>query len=70
MLGKYIGQMVELVYMDRAGQITQRQIRINSVRGGMIRATAGQEGSPRTFLEQGILAWRPVLHKDGKEEIC
>lgn len=56
MLGKYIGQMVELVYMDRAGQITQRQIRINSVRGGLIKASAGKDGAPRTFLEQGILA--------------
>lgn len=70
MLGKYIGQMVELVYMDREGHITQRQIRINSVREGKIRASAGKEGAPRTFLEQGILAWRPVLHKEGKEEIC
>ncbi|MEK3919901.1 MULTISPECIES: hypothetical protein [Paenibacillus] len=66
MLGKYIGQMVELVYMDREGQITQRQIRINSVRGGMIRASAGKEGSPRTFLEQGILAWRPVKDLNGE----
>ncbi|WP_337032852.1 hypothetical protein [Paenibacillus illinoisensis] len=70
MLGKYIGQMVELVYMDRAGHITQRQIRINSVRGGRIRASAGADGSPRTFLEQGILAWRPILHKEGKAGIC
>ncbi|WP_128102760.1 hypothetical protein [Paenibacillus sp. DCT19] len=66
MLGKYIGQMVELVYMDRAGHITQRQIRINSVRGGLIKASAGKDGVPRTFLEQGILAWRPVLQKEGK----
>ncbi|MEY8746639.1 hypothetical protein [Paenibacillus tundrae] len=66
MLGKYIGQMVELVYMDRAGQITQRQIRINSVRGGLIKASAGKDGAPRTFLEQGILAWRPILQKEGK----
>lgn len=56
--------------MDRAGHITQRQIRINSVREGKIRASAGKERAPRTFLEQGILAWRPVLHKEGKEEIC
>ena len=64
MLGKYVGQMVELVYMDHAGQITQRQIRINRIRGGMIRASDGKEGAPRTFLEQNILAWRPVTVQD------
>ncbi|MGQ8873987.1 hypothetical protein [Paenibacillus sp. TSA_86.1] len=69
MLGKYVGQLVELVYMDRAGQITQRQIRVNSVRGGMIRASDGKEGAPRTFLEQNILAWRPVTDRNRKGEI-
>ena len=69
MLGKYVGQMVELVYMDRAGQITQRQIRINSMRGGMIRASDGKEGVPRTFLEQNILAWRPVTDRNRKGEL-
>lgn len=69
MLGKYVGQMVELVYMDRAGQITQRQIRINSMRGGVIRASDGMEGLPRTFLEQNILAWRPVADRNRKGEL-
>lgn len=69
MLGKYVGQMVELVYMDRAGQITQRQIRINSMRGGIIRASDGMEGVPRTFLEQNILAWRPVTDRNRKGEL-
>lgn len=69
MLGKYVGQMVELVYMDRAGQITQRQIRINSMRCGVIRASDGMEGVPRTFLEQNILAWRPVTDRNRKGEL-
>lgn len=69
MLGKYVGQMVELVYMDRAGQITQRQIRINSMRSGVIRASDGMEGVPRTFLEQNILAWRPVTDRNRKGEL-
>ncbi|GGH44384.1 hypothetical protein GCM10008014_05720 [Paenibacillus silvae] len=69
MLGKYVGQMVELVYMDRAGQITQRQIRINSMRGGRIRAADGKEGAPRTFLEQNILAWRPVTEQNRRGEL-
>lgn len=59
MLGKYIGQMVELVYMDREGQITQRQIRINSVRGGMIRASAGKKAHPEPFWSK--VFWHGVL---------
>lgn len=70
MLDKYVGQMIELVYMDRAGRITQREIRINSVKSGKIRASSGTDGSPRTFLEQGVLAWRPISHKNKEAGIC
>lgn len=70
MIGKYVGQMIELVYMDRAGRITQREIRINSVKSGKIRASSGADGSPRTFLEQGILAWRPISGKDKEAGVC
>ncbi|OMF95160.1 hypothetical protein [Paenibacillus sp. FSL R7-0273] len=45
-----IGQTVEIVYQDKAGQITQRKIEINNIRDGRIRATCLTTGSPRVFL--------------------
>ncbi|MNI71660.1 hypothetical protein D3C73_1275440 [compost metagenome] len=55
-----IGQIVEIVYEDKAGKITQRKIEIKGIRGGHIRATCLTTGAPRVFLEDHILAWRPV----------
>lgn len=55
-----IGQTVEIVYQDKAGQITQRKIEINGIRDGRIRATCLTSGSPRVFLADNILAWRIV----------
>ncbi|MNB92897.1 hypothetical protein D3C75_400100 [compost metagenome] len=55
-----IGQTVEIVYQDKAGQITQRKIEINNIRDGRIRATCLTTGSPRVLLADNILAWRIV----------
>lgn len=55
-----IGQTVEIVYLDKVGQITQRKIEINGIRDGRIRATCLTTGSPRVFLADNILAWRIV----------
>lgn len=57
---KYIGQMVEIIYMDRAGKITQRRIEVHAVRGGLVRATCLKTKSPRAFRIDQILACIPV----------
>lgn len=56
---KYIGQIVEIVYMDQSGKITQRRIEINTIRNDMIKANDLKTGSPRTFLIDNVLAWQP-----------
>ncbi|UQZ36794.1 hypothetical protein C2I18_26650 [Paenibacillus sp. PK3_47] len=57
------GQIIEIVYMDKAGNITQRQIEILGIQNGRIRATCLTSGSPRVFLLSGILAWQAVRGK-------
>lgn len=57
---KYIGHIVEIIYMDRAGMITQRQIKIHDVRGELVRATCMKKGVPRAFRVDRILACFPV----------
>jgi len=58
-----VGQIVEIVYVDKAGKITQRKIEINSIRDGMLRATCLSTSSPRIFRVDNILAWQPTKVK-------
>ncbi|AIQ75873.1 hypothetical protein MKZ21_24915 [Paenibacillus sp. FSL P2-0536] len=58
-----IGQIVEIVYLDQVGKISQRKIEINGIRNGRIRATCKNTGAPRVFLTSNILAWQAILEK-------
>lgn len=60
MLEKYVGQLVEIVYMDRKGKLSQRHIEVYRVRNGLIRATCLQTGQPRVFRLDQVLAWQPT----------
>ncbi|WP_438350440.1 hypothetical protein ACP8HI_07235 [Paenibacillus sp. FA6] len=60
MPAKYIGQVVEIIYMDQSGKITQRRIQVNAIRNGLIKATCFKTGSPRTFSLNNVLAWQPT----------
>ncbi|WP_422751722.1 hypothetical protein, partial [Paenibacillus graminis] len=59
----HIGQTIEIVYIDKAGKITQRKIEVRGIRDGRIRATCLTTGAPRVFLAASILAWQPVAEK-------
>ncbi|WDF52338.1 hypothetical protein PQ460_07990 [Paenibacillus sp. KACC 21273] len=63
MLSKYVGEIVEIVYMDRSNQLTQRRIEIKHIRKGLVYADCLRTGSPRTFREDQILAWQPAKSK-------
>ncbi len=58
-----VGQTIEIVYIDKAGKITQRKIEVNGIRDGRLRATCLGTGAPRVFLSANILAWQPVPEK-------
>ena len=55
-----IGQTIEIIYLDKAGKITQRKIEVHGIRDGRIRATCLSTGKPRVFLAASILSWQPV----------
>lgn len=57
---KYIGRIVEIIYIDRKGQITQRRIEVLGVRNGRVKANCLKSGEIRVFNEKNILATRPV----------
>lgn len=58
-----IGQTIEIIYLDKAGKITQRKIEGNGIRDGRIRATCLTTGAPRVFLANSILSWQPVQER-------
>lgn len=58
-----VGQTIEIIYQDKAGKISQRNIDIMGMRNGRIRATCLTTGAPRVFLVANILAWQPVREK-------
>ena len=57
---KYIGQIIEIIYLDRLGQVSQRQIKVHAVKDGLVRATCMKIGAPRAFRLDRVLAYAPV----------
>lgn len=57
------GQMIEIVYMDKSGSISQRKIEVLGIRDGRIRAHCLTAGAPRVFIVANILAWQRVEEK-------
>ncbi len=55
-----IGQTIEIIYLDKLGEITQRRIEILDIRNGCVRATCLSVHAPRVFLLSNILAWHPA----------
>ena len=56
---KYIGEVVEIVYMDKNGHLSQRRIEIHGIRGELVYSTCLTSGERRTFRQDRILACRP-----------
>lgn len=56
---KYIGEIIELIYVDRKGTISQRKIRLQGMRNNLIRATCLNTNQPRVFRMDNVLSWRP-----------
>lgn len=57
---KYIGQVVQIIYQDAKGQITQRTIRVNRIVEGKVLAYDYGKRAPRPFRIDRILASQPV----------
>ncbi|SMF88197.1 hypothetical protein SAMN05661091_4172 [Paenibacillus uliginis N3/975] len=59
-MDKYIGRIVDIIYIDHNGKITQRRIEVLGVKDGRVRAKCLTSGAPRLFNEENILAMKPV----------
>ncbi|WP_256253221.1 hypothetical protein [Paenibacillus sp. UNC496MF] len=59
-LENYKGHTLRIVYVDRRGQITQRDIEVKAVSDGQIRAYCLTSKGPRVFFIKNILAFKLV----------
>ncbi|WP_246615726.1 hypothetical protein ACKE5C_19010 (plasmid) [Aneurinibacillus thermoaerophilus] len=59
----YLGRTVEIIYLDRNGQLSQRKIRLLSVKDGRIWAHCFKRRATRYFSVENVLAMRPVKEK-------
>lgn len=59
-MNKYVGRVIEIVYLDRKGMFSQRIIRVHEVRDGVVRAYCYTRKAPRVFRVDDILAVQPL----------
>jgi hypothetical protein len=60
MLEKYVGRIVEIIYVDKNNKISQRLIEVRSVQGNMVKAYCLKQKAPRVFKLASILAVWPI----------
>jgi predicted DNA-binding transcriptional regulator YafY len=63
-LRKYLGSIVEIIYIDKDQQITQRLIELRSVKSGSIKAYCLQRKALRIFKIESILAIQLVIGRE------
>lgn len=64
-LEKIIGEIVEIIYLDREHKIIHRNIVVRSVTEDTVYATCLTAMAWRPFKIKGILSWQPV-----NEQLC
>ncbi|WP_144933248.1 hypothetical protein [Paenibacillus sp. 32O-W] len=57
---KYVGQTIEMIYLDRHSRFTKRRVKIKSVDGQIVRAYCLEQQGPRVFRQENILAIQSV----------
>jgi len=55
------GGVVRIIYLDRAGAVSDRLVRVDGASGGKIRAYCFLRRGPRTFDAARILACEPAM---------
>jgi len=59
-----LNQLVELVYMDFKGNISQRRVKILKIKGDAFQVFCFKRNAKRTFIINSVLAYVPVIQKE------
>lgn len=57
---KFIGHVIEIIYLDRLGKVSQRRIFIRGVKGNTLRSLCMETNAPRSFRIDNILAYQLI----------
>ncbi|MFC0213133.1 hypothetical protein ACFFK0_11825 [Paenibacillus chartarius] len=57
---KYVGSVVEIIYLDSRRQLTHRIVEIRAVQGDTLQAFCYRRQAPRSFKLENVLAARPL----------
>lgn len=60
MIEKYVGCIIEIIYLDTHNKITYRRVKVRSIRNGKVTAFCLNRKAPRSFIINNILAIVPV----------
>ncbi|SFB62501.1 hypothetical protein SAMN05216312_1223 [Cohnella sp. OV330] len=63
-INKHIGRDVVMIYQDRRGAITKREVTIQAVQQGRAMVFDRGKHAPRTLQLDGILDWRPARERE------
>ena len=66
LLEKYFsrGQIVELMYLSKSGEISKRRVKVINIQGDSFQAFCFKRNAKRTFLIDNVLACVPVIRKE------
>ncbi|MEK3935905.1 transcriptional regulator [Sporosarcina sp. FSL W7-1349] len=59
------GEVLEMMYLAKDGQISKRRIKVIQVGESSFRAFCYMRGSRRTFTIDNVLALVPLIEKEG-----
>lgn len=57
-------QLVELMYMDFKGNISQRRVKVLKIKGDAFQVFCFKRNAKRTFIINSVLAYVPVIQKE------
>lgn len=58
------GQLIEIMYLSKSGEISKRTVQILSIQGNKFRGYCFTKKAKRTFLIDNVLACVPVVYRE------
>lgn len=59
-IDKYVGRLIEMIYQNGKGELSQRVVKVRSVKNGQVQVFDLGKQEVRTLKLDGILAIQPV----------
>lgn len=57
-------QLLDLMYMDGKGKISQRRVKVLKIYGDTFQVFCFKRNAKRTFFIDSVLACIPIIHKE------